>query len=584
MEPVNNIVDLAQERRRRGPRFDGGLMDILEVSRDLVCLCRGGVITAINGAGAKLLGGKVTEDVVGRRLVEFLIPEYAQVLEIFMAGMASEDKPVPTRLLGMDRKVRDVELQVFRAREIAKDATVVVGRDTSHEGQLAGKVYESDARYHLLVDNAMNLVCHVRDGQICYINKAGITMLGVTDASDIIGQGLARIFHGDYADLAETDALLSIVEENCTLPMQLSRADGTRVDATVMITRLDSPCGLELMIEARDITAHNRAVGDLRRSNETLELRVVERTRELNEQRAVADEARMVADASRRFTESLLEALPSPVWFKDARGVVQSCNREFRQLFKDGDSVTYGPGPLPGFPVEDMNSDHALLNGSLRHTSFEATISTQNGEREALVMKSAYLDEDGHPVGIIGVLTDITDRKVMEGELRRLATVDPLTGAHNRRHFLGVATSELERSQRYGHPMTVIMMDIDHFKRINDTHGHAVGDDALKATVNACLHELRDTDTLGRLGGEEFAILLPETPIHGGIEVAERLRLAMAALRTPLPNGDMLAFTCSLGVAVHEPGDADFASILARADGALYRAKSGGRNRVEVGF
>ncbi len=579
MDIGQNIIDLASERRRRGPRFDGGLMQILEVSRDLICLCRAGAITAINGAGARMLGGRTTEEMIGRRMAEFLIPEYGPVMNLFLAGMASEDRPVPTRILRLDGSTRDVELQVHRAREIAGDATVITCRDISKEGKLADIAKETDSRFHLLVENAMNLVCHTVNGVIRYINKAGLTLLGAVEPEAVLGRCLEDIFHADYAELLKAEMIDTIIAEDASVPLRLRRLDGSNLDAVVKIARLPSKTGFELMVEARDITAHNRAVMALRRANETLEMRVVSRTRELAEQRARAEELGLIAEASRRFTESVIDTIPSPVWFKDARGHIQTTNRAFRTLFEE---KAAGLGAV--MPEEDAITDSELMAGSIERTSFESSVLLPGGSRvDGLFLKTAYSDDEGRPVGIIGIMTDISDRKTMERELRRLATTDPLTGAHNRRSVLALAATELERNHRYGGELSLLMLDVDNFKQVNDTHGHATGDEALKALVAACRDGLRDIDAVGRMGGEEFLIMLPETPLLGALEVAERLRQRIEAIRLPLPDGRLLSLTASLGLAVCLPGDKAIENPINRADQALYRAKANGRNRVEVG-
>lgn len=233
----DNIINLAMERRRRGPRFNGGLMDILEVSRDLVCLCRAGAITAINGAGARMLGAGSTEQVIGRRLGDFLIPEYGPVLDLFLAGMASEDKAVPTRIVALDGSATDVEMQVFRAREIAPDATVVMCRDISAEGRLIGNGHGGS--FQAMVENALGLFVHVQGGVIRYVNRAGIALLGAKGPEAVVGRKPADF--GIPAEPTGTPARLS-----------LKRADGAAIEAMVQVTRLPAP-GDELMVEARDV-------------------------------------------------------------------------------------------------------------------------------------------------------------------------------------------------------------------------------------------------------------------------------------------------------------------------------------------
>lgn len=187
-----------------------------------------------------------------------------------------------------------------------------------------------------------------------------------------------------------------------------------------------------------------------------------------------------------------------------------------------------------------------------------------------------------HSSGILytAVVRDISERRRVETELRRLATTDPLTGLANRRHFLDLAETELGRLLRYGRPLSVLMMDVDHFKAINDTHGHAAGDRALVQLAETCREELRDTDILGRLGGEEFAVVLTETSLPAAMEVAERLRQRLGSVFVRRPDGGSFRFTVSIGITDGRNGDRSIERALARADHALYQAKHSGRNRV----
>jgi diguanylate cyclase (GGDEF)-like protein len=161
-----------------------------------------------------------------------------------------------------------------------------------------------------------------------------------------------------------------------------------------------------------------------------------------------------------------------------------------------------------------------------------------------------------------------------------LARVDDLTGISNRRAILETLTNELARCHRFGTPLAVLMIDIDHFKQINDSHGHAAGDIALKQLVQAMGQVVRETDLAGRLGGEEFLIVMPSVERDNALTAAERLRQAVASLEFTIGKSH-LAMTISLGVAFFRAGDS-VDRLLARADAALYRAKAGGRNRVEI--
>ncbi|MCW2236593.1 GGDEF domain-containing response regulator [Azospirillum canadense] len=177
----------------------------------------------------------------------------------------------------------------------------------------------------------------------------------------------------------------------------------------------------------------------------------------------------------------------------------------------------------------------------------------------------------------------------MHRQLLDQARTDPLTGLANRRSVLERADEEIARSRRYGHPLSVVMADIDHFKRINDTYGHAAGDEALRRFAQALRDDLRPCDLLGRYGGEEFVVLLPETGIDDAPLVAERLRALVAALPV-VQDGVRFHMTASFGVAavdaavmVSSPtGGRGIEPALKEADAALYRAKEAGRNRVVV--
>lgn len=181
-----------------------------------------------------------------------------------------------------------------------------------------------------------------------------------------------------------------------------------------------------------------------------------------------------------------------------------------------------------------------------------------------------------------GYGADIDTRKTLEAELVKQAATDSLTGLQNRRSFYANAERELARLQRgkVSHGVLIII-DLDHFKRINDTYGHGVGDDVLRHLAGTLIHALRRSDHAGRLGGEEFAVLLPDTSEEQGMLLAERLRVSIAEAAVSTPSGDIV-FTASMGLTVLDGADPDIDTALVRADDALYRAKEGGRNRVAV--
>ncbi|TXT35819.1 MAG: PAS/PAC and GAF sensor-containing diguanylate cyclase [Comamonadaceae bacterium] len=173
----------------------------------------------------------------------------------------------------------------------------------------------------------------------------------------------------------------------------------------------------------------------------------------------------------------------------------------------------------------------------------------------------------------------IENRRTQE-ELERRAYLDYLTGLANRRYFFEQAEKELDRVRRYGGVLSVLMLDIDRFKLVNDTYGHKVGDLVLQKLAEVCLASLRDIDIIGRIGGEEFAILLPQTASEQALQAAERLRVAIAGAEIPQQSGLPLHFTASFGATVLVDKDASMDILLSQADQALYQAKAQGRNRV----
>jgi diguanylate cyclase (GGDEF)-like protein/PAS domain S-box-containing protein len=186
-------------------------------------------------------------------------------------------------------------------------------------------------------------------------------------------------------------------------------------------------------------------------------------------------------------------------------------------------------------------------------------------------------------VEFTAVVRDVSERARMMDELRIRATTDALTGLSNRRMFQEKSVDLLALANRHDHPLSAIMLDIDKFKTINDTYGHAEGDRVLKAIAVACNKVARESDVVARMGGEEFAILLPITSAEEAVGLAERLRIAVAENQYDhdWDGGEPIAFTVSAGIGEWDPADKKIDDVLNRADKALYRAKEGGRNRVE---
>ena len=229
--------------------------------------------------------------------------------------------------------------------------------------------------------------------------------------------------------------------------------------------------------------------------------------------------------------------------------------------------------PRNGLPPAVLLSDLASTNGTfvngipLQPSSGPATL--RNGDVirvGAHAFKLKHLDE--------------LERGYHQAVLAQ-ATVDPLTQVSNRGSVLVFLERHADLARRHNRPLSLIICDLDHFKDVNDQFGHAAGDVVLQRFGSILTHRLRASDQVGRIGGEEFLVVLPETGGRDAMAVAEGLRAALAAESIPGPGGELLRVTCCFGVASHGASDPDSGSVLARADSALYRAKDLGRNRVE---
>jgi len=186
---------------------------------------------------------------------------------------------------------------------------------------------------------------------------------------------------------------------------------------------------------------------------------------------------------------------------------------------------------------------------------------------------------------VVFIASDITERVQLYQEVKRLANQDVLTGCFNRRYFMELAAQEIQRSMRYKRPLSLLMVDIDHFKNVNDRYGHQIGDQVLCNLVLLCQKQLRTIDTLGRYGGEEFVVLMPETASEGAMVASVRLLEKIAEMKINTSAGS-LSITVSMGLACLDRGFDEtntLDTLIQCADKALYAAKDAGRNRVKKG-
>jgi diguanylate cyclase (GGDEF)-like protein/PAS domain S-box-containing protein len=232
------------------------------------------------------------------------------------------------------------------------------------------------------------------------------------------------------------------------------------------------------------------------------------------------------------------------------------------------DGVTYAE--------EDSAIYQTLTDGQIRRKDDEL-FWRKDGTSFQVEYVSAPIRSDQVITGVVVTFLDVTERKWAEKEIHALANTDSLTGIANRRVFMRVLETEIARAKRYGTSLALVMYDIDHFKEVNDTYGHDVGDNVLKGVTETVKTNIRAVDLVARWGGEEFMILTHQSSLDHAQVMAEKLRTAIAGLVF----GHVWTVTASFGVATFEPHD-DAASFLKKVDDALYKAKKNGRNRVEA--
>jgi len=446
-------------------------------------------------------------------------------------------------------------------------------RRRAAEAQLA----ESEARYRNLFDRASDGILLFDDeGVIFKANPKILRMLGY-GLEDMRGSQMIDFIHPE--DLQKVPSQLPRLQagESVSIERRLRCQDGTYRNFEQSARRIGANA---IMALYRDITLRKRAeqktLDDLKSAEES-GLQLEEAISRVNTMALEAEVGALEMD-------QVFNATSDGICVIDKHSNVSKFNRVLAEMMAPlGIEITKGlcPGIL----------DHALC-GTARcllqrilaeeGDRFEEEIeiaAPAGSTRTFLVTARPLMDLMGEIVGVVESYKDITERKQIEQELRRMAVTDPLTGALNRRQFMLRAEQEMERSIRYNSPLTLLMIDIDHFKAVNDTYGHDAGDAVLKSMVTTAIAQLRGTDIFFRLGGEEFAAILTHTPPQQGCLAGERLRQALKALQVETVNG-VVQFTVSIGVAAMGPADGSLEQVMKKADEALYAAKQRGRDRV----
>ncbi len=282
--------------------------------------------------------------------------------------------------------------------------------------------------------------------------------------------------------------------------------------------------------------------------------------------------------------EAILECEPECVKVVSSAGKLEMMNRAGLDMLEVANLEEAQSFGLIHFIVPSHQAGfidlHKRVMAGERGT-FEFEVVGEKGTKRWLETHAAPLyDKSGKVTALIGITRDVTERRAFLNKLEYQAHTDSLTGLPNRGYFFELAERELSRVGRYGGAISLLMLDIDRFKDVNDSHGHKAGDLILINLARTCQSTLRDIDVVGRLSGEEFAILLPETDNKKAFEIAERLRASIANSTTTLADGHVISITASFGVTTRDGAPVDMDTLIQKADEALYSAKTAGRNKV----
>jgi diguanylate cyclase (GGDEF)-like protein/PAS domain S-box-containing protein len=408
-----------------------------------------------------------------------------------------------------------------------------------------------DAFYRHLFEIMPTSAVIAIDGRIVYANPAAIQFLDGENANQIIGHTLMEFIH-------PLDQPRAINRTNKPGSEWANAPSQFRLTTTRSQLKMLLSTSMPIIFEGQDA--------------------VLVTGMDMTEHAEMAEQLRVSENNFRQLFENMQE-----VYYRtDAKGFVQMAGPGVRNV------LGFEPKEIEGRPVESFyphaSDRDAIKKALLEHgkvSDFPGQMVRKDGRIIDISINSrALYDDAGAFAGVEGTYRDVTQRKIMERELQRLATTDPLTDIANRRSFLEQAEQIFKTSQRYQTSFTMLMLDLDLFKAINDKYGHLGGDKVLARFAHTVGLELRDSDVFGRLGGEEFCVLLQQAHRDEALNVAERIRQCIQDLSFKDPAGNAFVLTVSIGVTNNFEGDERLANLLERADKALYQAKQTGRNKV----
>ena len=520
----------------------------------------------ITDAVESQLGCTVAEGLADPAAVLSLVdPEYSDQLAMLLSLTPGNE--TTSEMTWRHRDGRPLYARAWVRSRRREDGSVILEgsiRDVTRLHEAESGLRLSEQRHRLLAENAWEVIWTMAmDTTITYVSPAVERVRGLTP-EEAMSQSLVEALTPESVQIAlgYFQQLFDAAEKGSELPVFHGELDFYRKDKSVMSADLqviphldDNGQIIELLGVSRDISERKKVEAELRQSEERARL-MAENAWEIIWTAAPDGTATYVNAAIERVRGITIEqAMDQPLEEIYAPSSADSIRTYFRELHA---AIHNGDEP----PVYREEHEQYRADGSIMVSETQVV---------------PHLDQDGRLVEIIGVTRDISERKRFEAELKRLAVTDAVTGVWNRSHGEELLDAEMTDARATGRPLSLLMLDIDHFKSINDRHGHQAGDHVLIEITRRLQDSLPRTDAVARWGGEEFVVLLRDCRIDDAVATAEKIRARIAER----PFDDAGRATVSIGAAELAAED-DLDSWLARADEALYKAKRSGRNAVRA--
>ncbi len=529
---------------------------------------------------------------------------------VLWAGDAAIDSFVFQRGSFMNLLVSEVTLYELYSRSIILLALILSGaiitRVVVKHNRVSEALRESNETLRTIADSASDAIVMMNDaGKISFWNPAAEKIFGYK-AYEAIGREVHELLLPQrYCESHQKglDKFLSTGESlpvGRTFELTAKRKDGGEFPVEISLSALPLKGKWYSVGIVRDITERRKAEEELKAHRERLEQLVEERTDELqaaNELllKEILDRARTEDQLyqSESFLNTIFDSFHEPFNIVDSDYRIIKFNAAFMHMREKRATDIYGKKCYEVLHNRSSICKNCLVERTFRSKkpcAKEKVLKLSNGSRAWVeIYTYPILDHGGNVSHVITYTRDITDRKKEEEEkkelisnLNHLSTTDSLTGILNRRALNDMLNHEIERAMRYNSDLSLMLCDVDRFKNINDTHGHTVGDHALQAVTAALKASLRKSDILGRYGGDEFMIILPETTLAGAHNLAEKILSTVEELEIEVPGGNRVKLSLSIGITRCSMSIDNIDSIVGLADTALYASKQTGRNKVSV--